>query len=192
MPIHRSALPLLVSALLLFGLTSACSAFGPAEDDPVERIDLTPPPTRTPPPAFIFPTYTPIPIGQPLPTLTPFKPGPMPTRPDDSTPSAGLDPSQPPAPQTPQAPGAPLVIHWVAGAKGKRITPESNEATVKITANFSGGQAPFQFYDEGILMPRNPFTLLAHCGVDFVHTLEIVSADGQRASTPYYVSVKCP
>jgi len=101
----------------------------------------------------------------------------------------------PPATASPtQAPEAaqPLVIQYVEAQSIRRDSAVPGGAIVTVRVDFSGGAAPFSFYDEGLPQPENPYDLASTCGGTLVHTARVESGDGQGATLAYLVSVDCP
>ena len=63
----------------------------------------------------------------------------------------------------------------------------------KLKYTFTGGLAPYKFFDEGIPQLDNPVQALTECGGTLIHTVRVESADGQGASQTYYFSpIVCP
>lgn len=185
---HRPAILTMV-AVLATGCSVLVQNPPPTPIYIYEALTASPRPGQGGPGFVGVPTYTPIPLGTPLPTPTPYSP--PSAAPESSPANPGANPLPVPIP-TVQVTGEPLVINYVKVGKGTRLPDQPNVATVKITVTFSGGLAPYQFYDEGVLMPRNPYVVQAGCGAAVVHTVRIVSADGQTASRAYYGTVDCP
>lgn len=97
-----------------------------------------------------------------------------------------------PSPEPPTA-ETPLNITNVLLVGVERDPSRSNGAIAKIRIEFTGGQAPFKFYDENIEQQDNPVDALTSCGATLVHTVRVDSADGQTDSQAYYFSpVNCP
>ncbi len=88
---------------------------------------------------------------------------------------------------------APLRITAVTLVNVVRDLARPNGAVAYVRVTFTGGLAPYKFYDEGIPQLDNPVQALTECGGTLIHTVRVESADGQSASQTYYFSpIVCP
>jgi LysM repeat protein len=88
---------------------------------------------------------------------------------------------------------APLRITAVTLVNVVRDLARPNGAVAYVRVAFTGGLAPYKFYDEGIPQLDNPVQALTECGGTLIHTVRVESADGQSASQVYYFSpIVCP
>jgi hypothetical protein len=86
----------------------------------------------------------------------------------------------------------PLVISNVQVINVRRDATQPNGAIATVQIFFGGGRGPFQFFDENLPKPGNPFEVDTTCGASLVHTARVTSADGQSAAQPYFATVNCP
>lgn len=107
-----------------------------------------------------------------------------------ATPAATATPA--PTPSATPIP-APLQIDGIS-VYGIQVDPSRpNGAIVSLFVNFSGGAPPYTIYNDKALQLANPFPVLTDCGGTLLHTLRVLSADGQSAEKPfYYGPVTCP
>nr|MBI2904780.1 LysM peptidoglycan-binding domain-containing protein [Chloroflexota bacterium] len=88
---------------------------------------------------------------------------------------------------------APLRITAVTLVNVVRDLARPNGAVAYVRVTFTGGLAPYKFFDEGIPQLDNPVQALTECGGTLIHTVRVESADGQGASQTYYFSpIACP
>jgi SH3-like domain-containing protein len=112
-----------------------------------------------------------------------------------------------PGPAAPTA--GPLVIRQIAFSSAVRDAARAGGATVTMRIEFTGGAAPFTITSDGFpkasgLTPATraegsltvgtlTFTEVSECSATMVHSVRLISADGQAVSQGYYVSpVVCP
>jgi len=114
----------------------------------------------------------------------PFVPTPIPS----FTPTA----TETPIPTDTPVP-EPLRITGVALVNVVLDSSRPNGAIAFVRVEFTGGVPPYTVYDEDIPQFNNPFQALSKCGDTLIHTVRVVSADGQSASQTYYFSpIACP
>jgi hypothetical protein len=107
-------------------------------------------------------------------------------------PSATPQPSATPAP-TATSVANPLYIKGINLISVQADPSRANGATATLFIDFSGGVAPYTIYNDNQPQAGNPFTILTDCGGTLLHTLRVLSADGQSVEYPYYYSpVVCP
>jgi hypothetical protein len=87
---------------------------------------------------------------------------------------------------------APLTITNVQVISVRRDASQPNGAVATVQISFRGGQGPFLYFDENQSKPGNPYEVFTTCGASLVHTATVTSADGQRASQPYFATIACP
>ena len=185
----RLHLPRLVLVLLLV-IASACSPSNPQPQ--------TAPPTATAGAQAAPPTST-LPPGAP--TNTPAQPSPTETAP-------AAEPSQP---TETSAPTAALTITpkprgTVATARPRNTTTPLNvsyqvieikrnpgdEATLVLKVSATGGSGGYRYYHDDIRQPGATFNIPGRCGKPFVHTIKVISGDGQTVALPYHEAGVCP
>ena len=179
-----------LAAFVLIAIAAACSPGGP----PPQTVPPTAtggsqstPPTSTLAPAA--PTNTP---AQPASTETaPTAELPQPT--DTSAPTATL--TRTPRPRStaatvrPRNTAAPLnVTYQVVEIKRKA----GDEATLTLKVYATGGSGGYRYYHDDIQQPGATFNIAGTCGKPFVHTIKVVSGDGQTVAVPYHVGGVCP
>lgn len=79
----------------------------------------------------------------------------------------------------------------LAGVEHDSTRPNGAIAFVHIS--FTGGAAPYTFYDDNSPQPANPMHVLTECNGTLIHTARVESGDGQAATQTYYFSpIVCP
>ncbi len=106
-----------------------------------------------------------------------------------ATPQASAT-SLPTATATPVA--DPLRVNGVTLVSVQTDSSRPNGAIATLYVNVSGGAAPYTIYNDNAPQAGNPFTVLTECGGTLLHTLRVLSTDGQTVEYPYYYSpVNC-
>ena len=190
---RRRGLWLVLTAWLV--MLTACSASNP--QPPVAPPAATSgsqaaPPTNTLPPVAL--TNTPAPtevaptdeLPQPTDTIEP-------TTALASTLAATLTRTPKPrltvATVRPKQTAAPLTVTYeVVGIKRQ----PGDEATLVMKVYASGGSGGYRYYHDDVQQPSATFSIPGRCGKPFVHTLKVVSGDGQTAALPYHIGGVCP
>jgi murein DD-endopeptidase MepM/ murein hydrolase activator NlpD len=104
----------------------------------------------------------------------------------EPSPTATTVPTDTPVP-------SPLHVNGVTLVSVQADSSRPNGAIATIYINVSGGNAPYTFYNDGAPQAGNPFPVLTECGGALLHTLRVLSGDGQTVDYPYYYSpVNCP
>jgi hypothetical protein len=67
-----------------------------------------------------------------------------------------------------------------------------DEATLTLKVRATGGSGGYRYYHDDIQQPGPTFNIAGTCGKPFVHTLKVVSGDGQTVAVPYHVGGVCP
>jgi len=66
-------------------------------------------------------------------------------------------------------------------------------AIASIQVVYSGGLAPYTIFHDDTLQPDNPFKVLTVCGGTIVHTIHVISGDGQTLTKKYFFGdIPCP
>ena len=87
----------------------------------------------------------------------------------------------------------PLAINGITLVSVQVDASRPNGAIATLFINFSGGAAPYTIYNDDAPQTGNPFPVLTDCGGALLHTLRVLSADGQSVDYPYsYAPVNCP
>jgi LysM repeat protein len=87
----------------------------------------------------------------------------------------------------------PLQINGLTLVSVQRDPDRPNGAIASLFIDFSGGLAPYTIYNDNVPQTSNPIQILTECGGTLIHTLRVLSADGQSVERPYYYSpVVCP
>jgi len=87
----------------------------------------------------------------------------------------------------------PLQILSITIANIARDSSSPEEAVVSVKVELSGGVAPYSIFEDGGFQSANPYSVVTQCGGTLVHTVQVVSADGQVAQQAYYFSpIVCP
>lgn len=87
----------------------------------------------------------------------------------------------------------PLQINGVTLVSVQADSSRPNGAIATIFVNISGGSAPYTIYNDNAPQAGNPFPVLTECGGALLHTLRVLSGDGQSVDYPYYYSpINCP
>jgi LysM repeat protein len=87
----------------------------------------------------------------------------------------------------------PLQILNVSLANVVRDGSRPNGAIAFVHISFTGGAAPYTFFDEDLPQPGNPMQILTECDGTLIHTARVASADGQSASETYFFApIACP
>ncbi len=182
-----------LAAIALMAL-AACSPAGP-------------PPQTMPPTATGGSPSTP-PSGPPTSTLPPAAPTPSSTEPTPTEIAPTVEPLQltgtsaptatltgTPRPRTtaatlrPRNTAAPLsVTYEVVEIKRK----PGDEATLILKVYATGGSGGYRYYHDDIPQPGATFSIDGICGKPFVHTIKVMSGDGQTVALPYHVGGVCP
>ena len=157
-----------------------------------------------PPPTPLFRTATPRPPGytappQPGPSDTPlgiFGPSRTPdvfvTPTPDGSHTATPTETETGTPTLTPPPAQPLVVQWVEVAGIRRDASRPNGSLVSVRVVLLGGLPPFTFTDENQPMPGNPYEVPSACPATLTRTVRVLSADGQSATYPYYLTADCP
>jgi hypothetical protein len=183
-------LALLLAVFLLIALATACSSSTPQpQAQPPTATGEPPaaPPTSTLPPAA--PTDTP---AQPTPTET--APTAEPLQPTEtSAPTATSTSTSRPrttvATARPRNTATPLSVSYEV-VEIKRLP--GDEATLVMKVYATGGSGGYRYYHDDIQQPNATFNIPGRCGKPFVHTIKVISSDGQTVALPYHVSGLCP
>ncbi len=172
-----------LSLAALLAIASACSAGNPQpQAAPPTATSGSPavPPTMTLAPAA--PTNTP---AQPSPTAEPSQPT------ETSTPT--VTPTQtlrPPAGTVrPRQTAAPLNVTYEV-VEIQRETDD--QATLVLQVIVTGGSGGYRYYHDDIQQLSALFNIAGTCGKPFVHTIKVISGDGQMVALPYHVNGVCP
>jgi hypothetical protein len=89
----------------------------------------------------------------------------------------------------PKQTAAPLnVTYEVVGIKRQ----PGDEAALVMKVYASGGSGGYRYYHDNVQQPNATFSILGRCGKPFVHTLKVVSGDGQTVALPYHIGGVCP
>ncbi len=179
-----------LAAFALMALAAACSPGGPPPQTVLPVATGSPqstPPTSTlapvaptqsstePAPAEIAPTIEPLQLtGTSAPTAT----------------FAGTPrPRSTAATVRPRNTAAPLnVTYEVVEIKRK----PGDEATLILKVYATGGSGGYRYYHDDIPQPGATFSIDGTCGKPFVHTIKVMSGDGQTVALPYHVGGVCP
>ena len=87
----------------------------------------------------------------------------------------------------------PLRINGITLISVQTDGSRPNGAIATLFLDFSGGLAPYTLYNDNQPQLGNPFAVLTECNGTLLHTLRVLSADGQSVEYPYYYSpVVCP
>jgi LysM repeat protein len=103
------------------------------------------------------------------------------------TPTETLIPTETPIP-------APLQITSINLLNADRdASRPPNGAIGYVQVNITGGIAPYTIYHDEVPQFSNPMGILTECGGQMVHTVRVVSADGQSVTQGYFFGpVNCP
>ena len=66
------------------------------------------------------------------------------------------------------------------------------QATLVLKVIATGGSGGYRYYHDDIQQPNATFNIAGTCGKPFVHTIKVISGDGQTVALPYHVSGVCP
>lgn len=87
----------------------------------------------------------------------------------------------------------PLQIVSITIAGVARDSSSPGTALVSIKVEVTGGLLPYSLFEDGALKSGNPYTVVTQCNGTLVHTVQVVSADGQGAQQAYFFSaIVCP
>lgn len=87
----------------------------------------------------------------------------------------------------------PLQINSITLISVQTDGSRPNGAIATLFLDFSGGRPPYTLYNDNQPQLGNPFEVLTDCNGTLLHTLRVLSADGQSVEYPYYYSpVICP
>lgn len=87
----------------------------------------------------------------------------------------------------------PLQINGISLIQVQVDASRPNGAIATLFIDFTGGAAPYTVYNDNQPQAGNPFPVLTECGGTILHTLRVLSGDGQSVEYPYYYSpVTCP
>lgn len=184
----RRHMPWLALVVLLV-IAAACLSSNPQQQAPPTATggSQSAPPTNTLPPAA--PTDVPT---QPQPTeVAPTVEPSQPT--ETSAPTATL--TQTPKPRAtaatvrPRNTATPLNVNYEVVQVIRR---PGDEATLILKVYVTGGSGGYRYYHDDIQQPGATFNIPGHCGKPFVHTLKVISGDGQSVAVPYHASGICP
>ncbi len=185
----RRQLPRLVLVVLL-AIASACSPGNPQPQTAPPAAtsgSQAAPPTSTLAPAA--PTNT---LAQPARTET--APAAEPSQPTETaTPSA--TPTQTPKPGLPAATARPRNTATPLNVSYQVIEIKRNPdggATLVLKVIATGGSGGYRYYHDDIQQPGATFNIAGTCGKPFVHTIKVISGDGQTVALPYHVNGVCP
>ena len=56
----------------------------------------------------------------------------------------------------------------------------------------AGGSGGYRYYHDDIQQLSATFNIAGTCGKPFVHTIKVISGDGQMVALPYHVNGVCP
>jgi len=181
---RRLLWPVLVALLVI---ASACSSSNPQSP--------TAPPTATAGSPSTVSTAT---LAPAAPTntatsaeLAPTAEPPQPT--ETSTPTATFTltpkPRVPAGTVRPRQTAAPLNVTYQV-IEIKRTSDIQATLILKVIA--TGGSGGYRYYHDDIQQPSATFNIAGTCGKPFVHTIKVISGDGQTVALPYHVSGVCP
>ena len=87
----------------------------------------------------------------------------------------------------------PLQIFSITIAGVVRDSSSPGTAIVSIKVEVTGGLLPYSIFEDSLLKSGNPYTVVTQCNGTLVHTVQVVSADGQGAQQAYFFSpIVCP
>jgi cytoskeletal protein RodZ len=180
-------LALWLTMFLLIAMAAACSSTTPAPQ--------AAPPTATAGSPSTSPTAT---LAPAAPTntatsaeLAPTAEPPQPT--ETSTSTATFTPT--PKPRVPagtvrpKQTAAPLSVTYQV-IEIKRVSDIQAALVLKVIA--TGGSGGYRYYHDDIQQPSATFNIAGTCGKPFVHTIKVISGDGQTVALPYHVNGVCP
>ena len=176
--------------VVLLVIASACSPGNPQPQTAPPATaggSQSAPPTSTLAPAA--PTNTP---GQLAPTETAPTAEPLQNS-ETSTPS--VTPTQTPKPRLPAATALPRNTATPLNVSYQVIEIKSNPgdgATLVLKVIVSGGSGGYRYYHDDIQQPGATFNIAGTCGKPFVHTIKVISGDGQTVALPYHIGGVCP
>ena len=179
-----------LSLVMLLVIASACSPGNPQPQSAPPTATggaQAAPPTNTLPPACTANAP-----AQPAPTDTaPAAEPPQPT--ETSAPTATLTRTPRPrgtvATARPRSTAAPLNVSYQV-VEIKRTSGE--QATLIMKVIVTGGSGGYRYYHDDIQQASATFNIAGTCGKPFVHTIKVISGDGQTVALPYHVSGVCP
>jgi hypothetical protein len=61
-----------------------------------------------------------------------------------------------------------------------------------LKVNATGGSGGYRYFHDDIQQAADTFNIAGVCGKPFVHTIKVISGDGQTVALPYHVSGVCP
>jgi hypothetical protein len=177
-------------------MATACSTSNPQPPAPPPTAtsgSQSVPPTNTLPPAA--PTSAPAPTDSPTqPAPTDIAPTAEPLHPTE-TPSPTATPARTPRPRLtvatvrPKQTAAPLTVTYEVVEIKRRL---GDEATLILKVYATGGSGGYRYYHDDIQQPNATFNIPGRCGKPFVHTIKVISGDGQMVMLPYHVGGVCP
>ncbi len=179
-----------LAAIVLMALATACSPGAPPPQTVLPAATggspSTPPTSTLAPAAPIQASTQPTPT-EIAPTIELLQP--TGTSASTATPTGTLRPRTTAATARPRNTAAPLnVTYEVVEIKRK----PGDEATLILKVYATGGSGGYRYYHDDIPQPGATFSIDGTCGKPFVHTIKVMSGDGQTVALPYHVGGVCP
>ncbi|HTP10391.1 MAG TPA: hypothetical protein VMP08_19190 [Anaerolineae bacterium] len=179
----RRHLPWLAFTVLLV-IVSACSSNVPAPQiAPTTGGSQSASPTNTLPPAK--PTDT----SAPTAIVSTIEPSPTDTAEPTATFTSTPKPRLTVATVRPRNTATPLNVTYQV-LEIKRQPGDEAMLVLKVIA--TGGSGGYRYYHDDVQQPSATFNIPGTCGKPFVHTIKVISGDGQTVALPYHVNGVCP